>query len=327
MKYKYEFLSVLLFACSVPFYFFGLFSLHTDRGAKLVGSLRFWQMGLTGDYDPYQQYFYTRLANFAQAVVVLLIFSLLFMVVFFILAAVRDKIKDLVVAERALFAFALLCFAFYCTAILIEILFYTNRFHASYILEGKGRLGFGVPLAFLLQCVAFALQYHRYAELVLGPFLERRRAHDQPELVNGKQIPGTDPPVSRKIPVGPAVPAFHYYLCCCGGSYAGAQVELPDQTEVKIGKDPARCQIVIDHGYKKVSRVHCGVLRKGKSFYVRDYSTNGTFMNAGNERLQHREFLNRVRTGQVFNLAQTENEFYCEISKEGGTTHEGMHEL
>ena len=129
---------IFLFACSVPFYFFGLFSLHTDRGVKLVGSLRFWQMGLTGDYDPYQQYFYTRLANFAQAVVVLLIFSLLFMVVFFILAAVRDKIKDLVVAERALFAFALLCFAFYCTAVLIEILFYTNRFHASYILEGKG---------------------------------------------------------------------------------------------------------------------------------------------------------------------------------------------
>ena len=82
---------IFLFACSVPFYFFGLFSLHTDRGVKLVGSLRFWQMGLTGDYDPYQQYFYTRLANFAQAVVVLLIFSLLFMVVFFILAAVRDN--------------------------------------------------------------------------------------------------------------------------------------------------------------------------------------------------------------------------------------------
>lgn len=307
---------IFLFACSVPFYFFGLFSLHTDRGVKLVGSLRFWQMGLTGDYDPYQQYFYTRLANFAQAVVVLLIFSLLFMVVFFILAAVRDKIKDLVVAERALFAFALLCFAFYCTAVLIEILFYTNRFHASYILEGKGRLGFGVPLAFLLQCVAFALQYHRYAELVLGPFLERRRAHDQPEPVKGKQIPGTDPPVSRKIPVGPAVPALHYYLCCCGGSYAGAQVELPDQTEVKIGKDPARCQIVIDHGYKKVSRVHCGVLRKGKSFYVRDYSTNGTFRSAGDQRMQSGGAWNALCADQIFNLAQTDNSFYCEIQSE-----------
>lgn len=141
---------IFLFACSVPFYFFGLFSLHTDRGVKLVGSLRFWQMGLTGDYDPYQQYFYTRLANFAQAVVVLLIFSLLFMVLFFILAAVRDKIKDLVVAERALFAFALLCFAFYCTAVLIEILFYTNRFHASYILEGRG--GWGLVCRWLFSC-------------------------------------------------------------------------------------------------------------------------------------------------------------------------------
>ena len=215
-----------------------------------------------------------------------------------------------------MFAFALLCFAFYCTAVLIEILFYTNRFHASYILEGKGRLGFGVPLAFLLQCVAFALQYHRYAELVLGPFLERRRAHDQPEPVNGKQIPGTDPPVSRKIPVGPAVPALHYYLCCCGGSYAGAQVELPDQTEVKIGKDPARCQIVIDRGYKKVSRVHCGVLRKGKSFYVRDYSTNGTFRSAGDQRMQSGGAWNTVCADQIFNLAQTENRFYCEIQSE-----------
>ena len=34
---------------------------------------------------------------------------------------------------------------------------------------------------------------------------------------------------------------------------------------------------MIDRGYKKVSRVHCGVLRKGKSFYVRDYSTNVPF--------------------------------------------------
>ena len=122
--------------------------------------------------------------------------------------------------------------------------------------------------------------------------------------------------MSRKIPVGPAVPALHYYLCCCGGSYAGAQVELPDQTEVKIGKDPARCQIVIDRGYKKVSRVHCGVLRKGKSVYVRDYYTNGTFRSAGDKRMQSGGAWNALCADQIFNLAQTDNSFYCEIQSE-----------
>lgn len=68
---------------------------------------------------------------------------------------------------------------------------------------------------------------------------------------------------------------------------------------MKIGKDPARCQIVIDRGYKKVSRVHCGVLRKGKSFYVRDYSTNGTFRSAGDQRMQSGGAWNTLCADQI----------------------------
>ena len=282
------------------------------EGSNWFGSLRFWQMGFNGAITTrISSIFLYTAGEFCTGCGGTFDFFRCFLWLYFFYIWLLYEIKSKTWSWRNGPCLRLRCCVLHSIVrlFLIEILFYTNRFHASYILEGKGRLGFGVPLAFLLQCVAFALQYHRYAELVLGPFLERRRAHDQPEPVKGKQIPGTDPPVSRKIPV---VRLCRHYIIICVAVVDLTPVHrwnCRTKTEVKIGKDPARCQIVIDRGYKKVSRVHCGVLRKGKSFYVRDYSTNGTFRSAGDKRMQSGGAWNALCADQIFNLAQTDNSF------------------
>lgn len=60
--------------------------------------------------------------------------------------------------------------------------------------------------------------------------------------------------------------------------------EYPLRDKVIIGKDAKRCQIVIDYN-RFVSGVHCEIVSRGDSIYVRDgggdviASTNGTFVN------------------------------------------------
>ena len=59
--------------------------------------------------------------------------------------------------------------------------------------------------------------------------------------------------------------------------------EYPLRGAVLIGKDEARCQVVINYN-KYVSAVHCEILPKGNGYVVRDggdtviASTNGTFV-------------------------------------------------
>lgn len=67
------------------------------------------------------------------------------------------------------------------------------------------------------------------------------------------------------------------------GSCAGFQIPV-SSTEVLIGKDPARCQVVIGMEHTKVSRCHCGVKFDATEGYyiVTDYSSNGTFNADGN---------------------------------------------
>lgn len=60
--------------------------------------------------------------------------------------------------------------------------------------------------------------------------------------------------------------------------------EYPVRDKILIGRSAAKCQIVINYS-KIVSSVHCEVVVKGKSLYVRDggedviASTNGTYVN------------------------------------------------
>lgn len=67
------------------------------------------------------------------------------------------------------------------------------------------------------------------------------------------------------------------------GSCAGFQIPV-SSTEVLIGKDPARCQVVIGMEHTKVSRCHVGVRFDATEGYyiVTDYSSNGTFNADGN---------------------------------------------
>lgn len=67
------------------------------------------------------------------------------------------------------------------------------------------------------------------------------------------------------------------------GSCAGFQIPV-SSTEVLIGKDPARCQVVIGMEHTKVSRCHCGVQFDATEgvYIVTDYSSNGTFNADGN---------------------------------------------
>jgi predicted component of type VI protein secretion system len=58
--------------------------------------------------------------------------------------------------------------------------------------------------------------------------------------------------------------------------------------EYIIGRDPEVCQIVIEQNLGRVSRRHCGILYSPskQTFYVCDYSSNGTFLDDGT-RLQN----------------------------------------
>ncbi len=73
-------------------------------------------------------------------------------------------------------------------------------------------------------------------------------------------------------------------LCLQDLNDSAKTFEYPIRDRVLIGKDPARCQIVIDYS-KYVSAVHCEIIAREKDFVVRDggdnviASTNGTYVN------------------------------------------------
>lgn len=66
------------------------------------------------------------------------------------------------------------------------------------------------------------------------------------------------------------------------GAYAGAVIPVKSGDTVTIGRDPSVCSIVAKG--EKVSRKHCTVAFNGDNgmYAVTDYSSNGTFDEAGN---------------------------------------------
>lgn len=73
-------------------------------------------------------------------------------------------------------------------------------------------------------------------------------------------------------------------LCLQDQENPAKSFEYPLRDRVLIGKDTARCQIVIDYN-RYVSGVHCEVFLKNGEYWVRDgggtveHSTNGTYVN------------------------------------------------
>lgn len=308
-----KYIPATLLLLSLPFYFLGVFTLRSERGEKIMGSLRFWYIGLTGNYSDYKRFFYTKLANFINAVVVLFIISIVFMIIYFCVyffCANRLPTKKYI---SVTFAFEILSFAFFISGVLFEAFFYSNKFHACYIIQNEGRLGFGIYIAFLLHSAAFVISYLDYLRVVFNPYLYGKNA------VKGIIYNDADKNIQQNKTDTTCVctneGGLKYYLLCTGGSFAGGRIELKENYEIKIGKDPKQCALIVDRKYKNVSRVHCGVLRKNTDFYVIDYSSNGTFVTLDDSRMQNGGILNKIAANQTFNLAHTDNEFYCQIDK------------
>lgn len=93
------------------------------------------------------------------------------------------------------------------------------------------------------------------------------------------------------------------------GSCKGFQIPV-SSTEVLIGKDPARCQVVIGMEHTKVSRCHCGVRFDATEgvYIVTDYSSNGTFNADGNIQIA-KGSPSYLESGTVLALADGANTF------------------
>lgn len=79
---------------------------------------------------------------------------------------------------------------------------------------------------------------------------------------------------------------------------------MPKNMEMSIGRSPEHCNIVI--GAASISRVHCTLIydEKQQTFYIKDVSTNGTYLTNGN-RLPKNE-LHALRSGESFCLLSSE---------------------
>ncbi len=65
------------------------------------------------------------------------------------------------------------------------------------------------------------------------------------------------------------------YLIGVQGEFSGANVPIVSGSEIVIGRDPARCQLVVNGAH--ISRVHVTIAFDGRVFRVTDSSTTGTY--------------------------------------------------
>ena len=90
------------------------------------------------------------------------------------------------------------------------------------------------------------------------------------------------PPPAVTEPVR-TLPATGISLLGVAGPAAGERFRMTPQT-LRVGRDPALCQIVLPDGSGKISKVHClvGVDSSGSRLFLEDnHSTNGTFLGSG----------------------------------------------
>lgn len=124
-------------------------------------------------------------------------------------------------------------------------------------------------------------------------------------------------PVSQPIsPTGPAVPAIGAVgglrLQCLSGNFAGRR--FPIEKQVRIGRDPARNDLVYPANAPGVSGAHCVVKAEGGQLWLTDLgSSHGTYLNgrklAANQALP-------LNPGDRFWLG-SENEMF-QITVKGG---------
>jgi len=93
------------------------------------------------------------------------------------------------------------------------------------------------------------------------------------------------------------------------GMYSGQDIPIAPDDYVIIGRDTEMANIVINQNNSKISRKHCSIrFDSGRNIYmVTDYSTNGTFVDAGS-RLAANVAV-PVQRGSVISIGSRENSF------------------
>ena len=91
------------------------------------------------------------------------------------------------------------------------------------------------------------------------------------------------------------------------GQYAGNEFTISDQESIYMGRDASRCQVVFSRG--DISGLHVKVQYDGvrNIYIVKDYSTNGTYLNRS-RRLPKGEYTS-VPVGSMITLAFGSEEF------------------
>ncbi|MCR5624190.1 MAG: FHA domain-containing protein [Lachnospiraceae bacterium] len=68
------------------------------------------------------------------------------------------------------------------------------------------------------------------------------------------------------------------HITCVQGEFAGETLEITDGEELRIGRNPAKCQLVLSN--PKVSRRHVGIIYSASinKYLIKNYSENGTYI-------------------------------------------------
>lgn len=93
------------------------------------------------------------------------------------------------------------------------------------------------------------------------------------------------------------------------GDYCGYSFPVNPGEEVKIGRDPALANIIIDQRFTTVSKLHCGIsFNPDTQFYtVIDYSSNGTYVKDGIKLESHKPL--QFAKDTVISIGNGENSF------------------
>lgn len=79
-------------------------------------------------------------------------------------------------------------------------------------------------------------------------------------------------------------------LICIRGNHLGHMISLPGDKGMIFGRDPSKCNIVLDDG--QVSRKHCQItyIASLMQYRIVDFSKNGTFLGDGTRLKSGKEY-------------------------------------
>ncbi len=95
------------------------------------------------------------------------------------------------------------------------------------------------------------------------------------------------------------------------GIYSGSMFKIPLYGELKIGREPSECEIVISSDCVNISRVHCAISYNvhENAYYIKDTSSNGTIIIANGEKTMIKSQTMKVYGGGTFYLGDYKNSF------------------